>query len=162
MKKILLSLCTLLLLTGCQTTTDPSKGGLFSYSPEAYKQRKLEREERLKKLQREQIAEERRQAALKQTASQRQGERTTIQQKLQRANTESAKLKKSLDGFKAQNAAQQAALADLKGRQMRLQADIQASRSGKGGSEENRQIEAERLRREVERLAKDTEALSAL
>jgi len=39
MKKVLLSLCAVLLLTGCATTDDPSKGGLFSYSPKAYQQR---------------------------------------------------------------------------------------------------------------------------
>ena len=161
MKKVLLSVCALLLLAGCQTTTDPSMGGLFSYSPEAYKQRKFEREDRLKELQREQIAEERQQASLKQTASQKKDERAAMQQKLQKANAESAALKKKLNAFKAQNDAQKTALDDLKRRQTRLQADIQASRAGKG-SEEKRQVEAERLRREVERLAKDTEALSGL
>ena len=161
MKKILLSLCAILLLAGCQTTSDPSKGGLLSYSPEAYKQRQVERQERLKELQREQIAEEQRQAALTQTAAQKQRERGAMQQKLQRANTESANLSKRLNAFKAQNDAQEKALADLKARQARLHADIQAGRAG-GGSVEDRQVEAERLRREVERLARDMEALSGL
>jgi chromosome segregation ATPase len=161
MKKIILSLCAILLLAGCATTTDPSKGGLFSYSPEAYKQRKLEREGRLKELQTEQIAEERRQAALKQTAEQKQAEKANLQQKIQKVNTDSANIKTKLTAYKAQNAAQEAALEDLRGRQTRLQADIQASRAG-GGSEESRQIEAERLRREVARLARDAEMLSSL
>ncbi|MDR2726827.1 MAG: lipoprotein [Deltaproteobacteria bacterium] len=163
MKKILLGLCAILLLAGCQKTTDPSQGGLFSYSPEAYKQRKLEREERLKELQREQIAEEQRQAALTQTAAEKRNERGAMQKKLQDANRESVNLEKKLQAFKAQNDAQKAALEDLKGRQARLHADIRASQSGKaGGTEAARQVEAERLRREVERLVKDTEALSGL
>jgi len=161
MKKILLSLCAVLLLTGCQTTTDPSKGGLFSYSPRAYEQRAAEKQERLDDLYWEQDEEEERRAALQQTAAQKKSEHAAMQQQLQRANTESANLKKRLDSFKAQNTTQEAALADLKNRQARLQADIQASRSSRG-PEGARQAEAERLRREVERLAKDTEALSAL
>jgi len=165
MQKVLSSLCVLLLflLTGCAgTTTDPSQGGLFSYNPEAYQQRKQEREDRLKELEREQIAEEQRQAALTQTAAEKKNQQAAMQQKLKAANAESAKLEKKLKAFNAQNEAQKAALADLKARQARIQADIEASsKSGKGGSGD-RQVEAERLRREVERLAKDTEALSSL
>ena len=168
MKKILLSLCAIMLLAGCQTTTDPSKGGLFSYSPTAYEQRAAERQERLNELQREQAAEEQRRAALQQTAAQKQDELAAMQQKLQIANAESADLKKKLDAFKAQNAAQQAALTDLKARQARLQADIQTSQSeigemaALGGWEDELEAVAEQLRREIERLARDTEALSAL
>jgi hypothetical protein len=157
-------LCALSLLTGCKattSTTDPSQGGLFSYNPEAYEQRKLARIERLKELQREQIAEEQHQAALTQTAGEKEDERGAMQQKLRAANAESARLEKTLRGFNAQNDAQKAALEDLKARQTRIQADIEASRSARDDSAE-RKIEAERLRREIERLARDTEALSSL
>jgi len=163
MQKVLSSLCALALfvLTGCAgTTTDPKQGGLFSYNPEAYQQRKQEREDRLKELEREQIAAEQRQAELTQTAAEKKSQQAAMQQKLKAANAESAKLEKKLKAFNAQNEAQKAALADLKARQARIQADIEANQSGKGGSD--RQVEAERLRREVERLAKDTEALSSL
>jgi phosphate starvation-inducible protein PhoH len=161
MKKILPSLCAILLLTGCQTTSDPSKGGLFSYSPKAYEQRAAERQERLNELQREQAAEEQRRVALQQTAAQKQSEHSAMQQQLQRVNAESADLKKRLDTVKVMNAAQQAALDDIKAHQARLQADIQAAQAGTG-SEAARQAEAQRLRREIVRLARETEALSNL
>jgi len=81
-----------------------------------------------------------------------------------RASAESAGFKRSLDSLKAQNEAQEAALADLRSRQARLQADIQATRSGAGLEDASQAVaeEAERLRREVERLARDVEALATL
>ena len=162
-RSILLVLCATFMLSGCiATTTDPSKGGLFSYSPEAYEQRKAERQDRLAELQREQIAEERRQQALnKKLGSQRQ-ERAAMQKKISNATKESGVLRKQLDSYSAQNEQQQAALADLKKRQERLSSDIAAANSGKGMSDEAKAVEAERLRREIERLANDAAALSAL
>jgi len=104
---------------------------------------------------------EQRKQALQGDVNRKKSERDALQQQLKKANTDSANLKKRLASFKAPNTAQEAALADLKGRQARLQADIQASQAS-SGPEDARQAEAERLRREVERLAKDTETLSAL
>ncbi|MCL1985005.1 MAG: hypothetical protein FWG59_00960, partial [Betaproteobacteria bacterium] len=81
MRKVVLSLCALALLTGCAgTTTDPSQGGLFSYQPQAYEQRKLEREARLKELEQERIAQEQSQAALMRTAAEKEKDRAVIQQ----------------------------------------------------------------------------------
>ncbi len=163
MKRLIPALCCLFFfLSGCQTTTDPSKGGLFNYSPEAYEKRKVERRERLKMLNKEKIAEERRQQALNKQASGKQSERSTMQQKLQQTSAESAKLKKQLDAYKAQNDAQQAALTNLKKRQVQLQQELRSANAGKGMDEEAKQVEAERLKREIERLASDTAALSAL
>ena len=161
MKTVFLSLCALLLMSCTATTTDPSKGGLFSYNPEAYEQRKQERQERLQELQREQAAEERHKVTLTQSATEKQDERSALRRKLRAVSAESDKLEEKLQAFDAQNAAQRAALADLKARQARIKADIEASEAAPDNSAE-RQREAERLRREVERLQKDTEALSAL
>ena len=162
--KVLLIACALLLTACTATTTDPSKGGLFSYNPEAYKQRRQEREGRLQELQQEQAEEEQRQAELTQSAAAKRDERGALQQKLRAVSAESAKLEKKLQAYNAQNDAQRAALADLKARQARIKADIEASRTNRtaGDDSAERQKEAERLRREVERLQRDTEALSAL
>ncbi len=67
-----------------------------------------------------------------------------------------------LDAYKAQNDAQQAALTNLKKRQVQLQQELRSANAGKGMDEEAKQVEAERLKREIERLASDTAALSAL
>ncbi len=160
---IFLMLCASFLFSGCTAaTTDPSKGGLFSYSPEAYEQRKVVRQERLAQLQRDQIGEERRQQALSNQLGSKNQERAAMQKKLGNARNDSSKLRKDLNAYKAQNEQQQAALANLKKRQERLAQDINAANSGRGMTEEDKAVEAERLRREIERLTNDTAALSAL
>ncbi len=46
-KKVLLLSMVSLFLVACSGTTDPSKGGLFSYNPSAYEKRLQQREEHL-------------------------------------------------------------------------------------------------------------------
>lgn len=47
MKKYVLGSIGILLLSGCATTTDPRKGGLFSYNPDAYEKRLSDRKGQL-------------------------------------------------------------------------------------------------------------------
>jgi len=65
-----LSGITLLLLNGCAgNTTDPRKGGLFSYDPNAYEQRLASRENHLASIERDTEAQKRKQAQLKRELS---------------------------------------------------------------------------------------------
>ncbi|MDL2272916.1 synembryn, partial [Desulfovibrio sp. OttesenSCG-928-I05] len=92
----------------------------------------------------------------------RSQQRAAMQKSLNGARSESNRLRTQLSSYKAENEQQEAALADLKKRQERLAGEIATTNSGKGMTEEEKIIEAERLRREIERLANDTAALSAL
>lgn len=67
MKKIyLITGVTLLLLSGCAGgTTDPRKGGLFSYNPNAYEQRLTDRETHLSSIENDTAAQQRKSARLK-------------------------------------------------------------------------------------------------
>lgn len=160
---LVLCLCALL-LGGCQTghNADPSQGGLFSYSPEAYKQRAAQRQERLKMLQREQIAEEQQKAALTQTAAEKKAAHAKAQQQLRQAGRSITNLKKQLETYKATNEVQQAALTEMLARRAVLEGDLKTLGNGSGADPAVLQVEAERLRREVERLTNDAEALSAI
>lgn len=58
------------LLNGCAGgTTDPRKGGLFSYNPDAYEQRLKDREQQLSSIENDTAAQKRKSARLKRELS---------------------------------------------------------------------------------------------
>ena len=60
------SAIVLFLLSGCAgQTTDPRKGGLFSYDPDAYEQRLADRRNYLASIEKDTEAQKRKQARLK-------------------------------------------------------------------------------------------------
>ncbi|WP_415407901.1 hypothetical protein ACLHDG_05045 [Sulfurovum sp. CS9] len=71
MKKIyLITSIVLLLLNGCAGgTTDPRKGGLFSYSPDAYEKRLSDREHQLSAIESDTAAQKHKSAQLKKNLS---------------------------------------------------------------------------------------------
>jgi len=71
MKKIyLIASITLLLLNGCAGgTTDPRKGGLFSYDPDAYEKRLSDRERQLSAVESDTAAQKRKSTHLKKNLS---------------------------------------------------------------------------------------------
>lgn len=69
MKKIyiLVASITMLLLNGCAgKTTDPRQGGLFSYSPDAYEQRLVSRENHLVSIENDTTKQKKKSVRLKQ------------------------------------------------------------------------------------------------
>ena len=72
MKKIYLMAAgiVMVLLNGCAGgTTDPRKGGLFSYDPAAYEQRLAEREQKLSSIENDTAAQKHKSARLKKDLS---------------------------------------------------------------------------------------------
>lgn len=71
MKKIyFIASIALLLLNGCAGgTTDPRRGGLFSYNPDAYEQRLSDREHQLSSIESDTAAQKRKSAQLKKNLS---------------------------------------------------------------------------------------------
>jgi len=71
MKKIyFIASIALILLNGCAgSTTDPRKGGLFSYNPDAYEKRLSDREHQLSDIESDTAAEKRKSAQLKKNLS---------------------------------------------------------------------------------------------
>jgi len=65
-KRYMVGALAALLLSGCAgTTTDPRRGGLFSYNPQAYEQRLADRERQLSDIERDTAAQKRQSERLK-------------------------------------------------------------------------------------------------
>ncbi len=66
MKKNILLAISIMLFTGCAgKTTDPRKGGLFSYNPNAYEKRLNDREQKLESIDSDTNAQKRKSDKLK-------------------------------------------------------------------------------------------------
>jgi chromosome segregation ATPase len=161
MKKICILFAALFLLSACETTGDPKQGGLFGWSQGKADQRKSERQSHLGALKQEQQSEESRKGQLSAQASGKRSERDAWKKKVQSVDTECANLKKQMDVYKAENGAQENALAGLRARQADLR---QRTRTLLGGGDDvaAQEQEADRLRKEVEKLSSDFNALSLL
>ena len=65
-KRYIVGTLAILILSGCAgTTTDPRRGGLFSYNPKAYEQRLADRERELSAIEQDTAAQKRKSAQLK-------------------------------------------------------------------------------------------------
>ncbi len=122
-----LPLCIIapLLLGGCATTSDPSKGGLFSYNPEAYEARRQEREARLAAIEEAQRAEAAQSSALEASKEQKSTQLERQQAQLRSLKAQVATMKKRLQQASPKNSEQQTALNTLQQRATKLQSDMQ-------------------------------------
>ena len=158
--------CLVLLagLTGCVASsgeTDPRKGGLFGYNPDAYEQRLEERRQRLDQTEAstEQARQEGRQ--LEAQRSQKQAEHDALKDQLIALYAETGNLERELAQVKVVNSAQQTELARLKQEAGRLKdRTLELNNSNVPASE--KQAEIDRLRRRMDELLKEAEDLSAL
>jgi chromosome segregation ATPase len=151
----------LFFLAACATTTgDPHQGGLFGWSSEKADQRIEERSTGLQGLQRQNQIEGESNRQLSQEAAAKQQELAGWQSKVRAVDKENASLKKRLNAYKAKNNNQKIALDKLRAKQAELQQQTAAIKSG--GDVKAKEAEADDLRRQVDRLSKDFEALSRL
>ncbi|MDR1947511.1 MAG: hypothetical protein LBQ51_10165 [Desulfovibrio sp.] len=153
--------CLMLMTAACATTDDPGKGGLFSYSPDAYEKRKAGREARLAELRREQQAEEAQQGKLQASATSKRKTHASWSGQMKKINGDCSALRTQLNRYQARNEAQQAALKELRQKQAALQGQVDEAQTS-SMTEEQKAAEAERLRREIEKLTDDFNSLSLL
>ena len=151
------------LLPGCAAdggTTDPRKGGLFSYNPKAYERRAQEREARLNANSEEARAAQDEQTSLEATVAAQERRKVEARKKMDAMSAELAKTRRALDAVKARDSRAQASLDEMRRRHTEL--------SGQLGSLEREperpgaQAERERLGAEIQRLKREAEALGAL
>ena len=151
------------LLHACATggaTTDPRKGGLFSYNPKAYESRIQEREERLNASSGEARAAQDEQTRLQASVAAQERRKAEARKKMDAMNAELAKTRRALDAVKTQDSRAQASLGEMRRRHMEL-----SGRLGDLEKEPDRpdaQAERERLDAEIQRLKREAEALGAL
>jgi len=65
MKRYIVGSISVILLSGCATTTDPRKGGLFSYNPDAYEKRLDDRRNKLHSVEKDTTVQKQRSKTLK-------------------------------------------------------------------------------------------------
>jgi septal ring factor EnvC (AmiA/AmiB activator) len=157
----MLGCCTL--LSGCAAgggTTDPRKGGLFSYNPKAYERRIQEREARVDASSGEAKAARDEQAQLQASVTEQENRKAEAQKQMSAMNAELAKTRRALDAAKTQDARAQASLGELRRRHTELSGQL--GRLDKNPDHPGAQAERERLDVEIRRLKQEAEALSAL
>ena len=140
------------LVAGCASDGDPRSGGLFGYSPKAYEQRLQDREDRLADLEDEEKYQSQRKTKLQGDLKSRQAEEASLRQQVNRINTRSRNLDGKLKGAKSSQAGALAKRnANLRSRA--AAADQMSDLSAK-------EAEIKRLRRELEELEREADALS--
>ncbi len=147
-----------LLLMGCTaTTTDPSKGGLFSYSPEAYEARIKEREARLAAIEAQQAKEREENEALKKAVGERVVTVAAQQGQLREMQANIENLKKRLEQSKSTDTAKTAKLTELQTRATDIEKQMRNNTATQ--NVEERKAYLEKLKQEYANLQKDLDAL---
>jgi len=119
--KILMLMVAAIMLCGCgATTTDPSKGGLFSYDKKAYESRKQERTQKLVRLEHSTQFEQEKAVALEEQKQLKSSQVQAYDTQLQKLRQDLNSSRKTLDMAKAENAPQEKKLAELRKRQQRI------------------------------------------
>jgi len=151
------------LLPGCAAdggTTDPRKGGLFSYNPKAYERRIEEREARLNVNAEEACSAQDEQAHLQASVAAQERRRAEALKKMDAMNAELAKARRALDAVKTQDSRVQASIGELRRRHAELSGQL--GRLEKEADRPGAQAERERLDAEIRRLKREAEALGSL
>ncbi len=156
-KKYLSLIMLSLLLGACAGSTDPSQGGLFSYNPDAYEQRKVERENRLAAIEAQQQQEKEQTESLTDEKSSKEAKVAAQKKQLASLNSSVNELKKRLDAAKAKDSEQAQQLAILKGRMGSVESNMQ--QANREQDDAAREAYLEKLRKEYNELQKDMDAL---
>lgn len=141
-----------LLTSGCQTTTDPRSGGLFSYSPNAYKKRIEERETIKREQERQQVELTQRSKQLEEENVNKQSQQGDLSKKVYSLYEDIAVIEEKIAKAKPQTEEQQHAKwkIDVKLKVLKKQIAVTMARKK----------ESKELRNEIDRLLKEAEALS--
>ncbi len=157
-KTLLTILATTFMFVGCSaTTTDPSKGGLLSYSPEAYEARLKEREARLAAIEEQQRKEREENEALKKAVGERVLTVAEQQQQLRGIQSQVADMKTRLEQAKSTDATKAAEIAQLQTRASDLEKAMRTNTATQ--NVEERTAYLEKLKQEHANLQKDMDAL---
>jgi len=161
---IILMAGSVLILSGCatsQTTTDPRKGGLFSYNPEAYKERIDERKARQSELEMQKAEEEQKSKDLEEQVALKRSERDALAKKIAALDSDIDKIEKQIANARTDTDAQKHAQWKINTKLKVLKKKLAAAKSSKVDTKA-KEREVERLKKEIDRLLEEAEALSKL
>ena len=156
-----IALCTATLFIGCANqTTDPRKGGLFSYNPGAYEERLDERRDALAEAEKEKLTSQQETSKLEAEKSAQTQEKAVVEAQLQQLNSSVASLEKDVQAKQAKTAAQ-------KKEQQRILSEINSVKSSSRLADEmedpeEKRLELERLKKRRDQLEKESANLMLL
>lgn len=139
-------------LMACQTTGDPTQGGLFGWDPNKSDQRIKQREENLAALRAQQQANQARTTQLSQQKAAKEAKVAKLKKDIARLQTDIAKIKRDIVAFRAQTQEQQQKKAQLEQDLAKLQAQINQVRQDQQMTDEEKQAEVDRLKKEIATL----------
>jgi chromosome segregation ATPase len=158
---IILAAGIALLPAGCALSDDPREGGLFSYSPSKYEQRQEERQSTLTGLKQETETEKAASAKLEQERKDKAQALAALRKQTSALAADIAAMSAKLNSIKAGNAAQEARLNELKTLRKNL-SDSAAQLEKSAGSETDGQVRLDELRKQLQELEQEADALSRM
>jgi septal ring factor EnvC (AmiA/AmiB activator) len=153
--------CLALLLSGCAgQTTDPRQGGLFSYNPQAYEQRLLERHDHLSQVEQANRDAESKSAVLESERVSHQQEKTQLQRQIRTLSASITKMEKDIKAKRVKTTAQQQ-------EQQRILAELDTLKASSRTTDniedpEEKRLELKRLQQRRDQLEKEAQGLMRL
>lgn len=161
-KKLLLLACTILLLGSCATTDDPREGGLFSYDPEAYEKRLVERRERLTKLEEKQEAEKQKSTELDEQKVRTADSLEDLAEKSKDLDKEIDKLEELIKNSKVRSEEKKQELWKINVELQAVKKKLARLKSESSSDVAAKEKDIERLKMRIDELLKEAEELGNL
>lgn len=157
-----LVIMALMLAAGCATTEDPRKGGLFGYNPDAYERRLAERREVLAQEENRQAFQKQETATLEASVQAKQSEKDHYEAEMAKMDNDLDRLYGRLVALRKLTQQQQADKASIQAQADAVAKRLARLKSDGGAQEEQKRAEIEQLRKKLDLLLQEAEALSKM
>jgi chromosome segregation ATPase len=147
-------------LTACQTTTDPSKGGLFSYDPEAYEKRIENRENRLKEIEDQQEIEKQKSEQLQHDLTEKKVEKNEFHARIAVLEDNLVQLKSEIKNVDIETEKREKEILHIELESKALEEELNKIKMSSTEGIESKKKEIERLELRIDELLKEAEVLS--
>ena len=162
---VLASLALALCGAGClsESTDDPRRGGLFSYDEAAYQRRLAQRESALGQTREKTAGEQAKTGTLQDDLAQARAQSQMMREELAALETRMDDLHRQIEGTKSKNAVQENERRRLLLKLNALRKKMpQVDQKAQAQKEEASKKEIEELKRQIDRLLQESEALSRM
>ncbi len=157
----ILAISLIFLFSGCANqTTDPHKGGLFSYNPQAYEKRLYDKQGNLTQVEQSNQAAKDESARLKNEQADLSQEKAALQKKIHKLSKDTAGLKNRIKAVKTKTAAATQDQLRLLSEVATIQAAILVTDDVEDPEEQR--LELERLKKKRNQLEQEAEDLLLL
>jgi hypothetical protein len=160
--RLILIFSACLFLFSCATTTDPSKGGLFSYNPEAYKKRQAEMKNKLEQTEMENKTIQRETEQNEATKLQKKEQRDLLTLKVAEIDNRVIQLDNLINQKRKLSQKQEQVLWRLNIRLESLKKDLANSKGNDSEDIEAQERQVVKLNQRIDELLQEAEELSKM